>query len=192
LVHPIVHDLLTTVAPQPGKRLLDVGCGTGLAASIAASTLGTAGVVVGVDPSIRMLDIGRTRRHLDVAAGMAPGLPFANESFDTAVANLAVSHFPDLPTGLSDVVRVLRPGGRLGCTAWAEVETAHRHDQQAEAAAVVADAIEAAGLDTTPGGAAVPWEDQLRSPNQLVDALTSAGFTAITLTRAHLPVDVHH
>jgi ubiquinone/menaquinone biosynthesis C-methylase UbiE len=180
---PIVHDLLAAVSPQPGARLLDVGCGTGLATGSAASIVGAGGVAVGVDPSVGMLAVARARRHVDVCAGMAPGLPFADGSFDTVVANLAISHFPDLAAGLADVARVLRAGGRLGCTAWAEVEPAHDHNQQAVASTVVDVAITAAGLDASPAGAAVPWEDHLRNADHLADALTSAGFTAITLTK---------
>jgi 2-polyprenyl-3-methyl-5-hydroxy-6-metoxy-1,4-benzoquinol methylase len=59
LAAPWAEDLLGWAAPQPGERVLDVACGTGIVARLAAPRVGPAGVVVGVDPNSGMLRVAR-------------------------------------------------------------------------------------------------------------------------------------
>jgi SAM-dependent methyltransferase len=170
---PMARDLLTALGPPPGARVLDVGTGTGLVAGLAASAVGPNGTVVGVDPSEGMLGIARACRRILAVAGVAPGLPCPDASIDAVAANLVVSHLPDLAGGLADLVRVLRPGGRLGMTAWGPDPT--DDDQGAEAYAVVASVREACGLPAEAPLKGAPWEEQLRSRAQLGRSLADAG-----------------
>ena len=121
---PMADDLVAALGAAPGDRVLDVGTGTGLVAALAGAALGSDGVVIGLDPSVGMLRIARDDRGALAVAGMAPGLPFPERCFDVVVANLVLSHLPDLAAGLADLARVLRRGGRLGATAWGPTPTA--------------------------------------------------------------------
>jgi ubiquinone/menaquinone biosynthesis C-methylase UbiE len=108
---PVALDLVAAVEISKAGSVLDVGAGTGRTAGLASAAVGSHGVVIGVDPSTAMLNLARARRRIIAVAAMAPGLPFPDASFDAVVANLVISHLPDLDKGLADMVRVLRPGG---------------------------------------------------------------------------------
>jgi arsenite methyltransferase len=118
LFSPIATDLIAAVRLTSGETLLDLGTGTGLVAEVACGAVAPSGFVVGLDPSIGMLELVTPADRLALVAAQAPGLPFADAVFDAVTANLVISHLPDLHAGLRDIARVLRPGGRLGCTAW--------------------------------------------------------------------------
>lgn len=115
---PVARDLVDLLAPAPDDAVLDVGTGTGVVAAAAASATRSGGVLVGVDPSLPMLRSARARVALAAVAARAPGLPFPARSFDVVAAGLVLSHFPRYDDAVDDMVRVLRPGGRVGVTAW--------------------------------------------------------------------------
>ena len=115
----LAHDLVELLDPDPSALLLDAGTGTGTAADAIRRRLGPDGAVVGVDPSPAMLRLARGRA-TGLVAGALPGLPFREASFAGALANLVLSHLSDVDGGAADLVRVIRPGGRLGVTAWPE------------------------------------------------------------------------
>jgi SAM-dependent methyltransferase len=91
-------------------RVLEVGCGWGELAEWLARD--TAAQVVAVDLSERMVELARARG-VDAQVGDVQELPFADGSFDVAVAAWMLYHVPDLDRGLSELARVLRPGGIL-------------------------------------------------------------------------------
>lgn len=179
---PMVHDLIDTVAPMPGERVLDLGTGTGLAAHLAMVKVTPGGSVIGVDPSMKMLERVQLTNSLVVVAAMAPGLPFAGAVFDVVVANLVLSHFPDLGEGLADVARVMRRGARLSCTAWASpVPGGPGHDGP-EADAIVAAAKDQCRLDVPPPREVpVPFEDELRDRDRLLEVLGQAPLADLTV-----------
>jgi demethylmenaquinone methyltransferase/2-methoxy-6-polyprenyl-1,4-benzoquinol methylase len=97
----------------PGMTLLDVACGTGLVADLAARIVGPGGRVVGLDRSPGMLREAVGRGHLHLAVqGTAEHLPFDDESFDFLCLGFALRHVSDLRTTFGEFRRVLRPGGR--------------------------------------------------------------------------------
>ena len=106
---PREHALVALLEVRP-RRILDAGCGTGEFAERAASVLGAE--VVGLDQSERMVELTRARG-LEAHAGDVQRLPFRDGEFDAASANWMLYHLPDLDRGLSELARVLRPGGRL-------------------------------------------------------------------------------
>ena len=89
-------DLLDTVALAAGTRVLDVACGTGIVARLAASQVGPTGRVVGLDTNEAMLAVARaqpqpTGAHVEWQQGDATKLPFADAEFDTVWRRPAVN-----------------------------------------------------------------------------------------------------
>jgi arsenite methyltransferase len=103
-----------SLALQPGEQVLDIGSGPGFLAAEMAGEVGTNGRVVGVDPSASMLAMGKRRgARVEWVEGDALALPFADETFDAAVAIQVYEYIPDMPAALAEARRVLKPGGRL-------------------------------------------------------------------------------
>jgi 2-polyprenyl-3-methyl-5-hydroxy-6-metoxy-1,4-benzoquinol methylase len=105
--------LLASLAPFEGRRMLDVGTGTGRAA-ITLARQGAA--VTGVDASAQMLSVARSRAaaagfSIDFVPGDAHHLPFAERSFDAAVCLRVIMHTPDWGRCLAELCRVSR--GRI-------------------------------------------------------------------------------
>src|SRR5262245_23249496 len=98
----------------PGQRVLDVACGTGVLACAAAERVGPGGAVTGLDPNDEMLAVARTKSaHIEWKNGHAESLPFAEASFDGVASQFGLMFFEDRAAGLREMMRVLRPGGRL-------------------------------------------------------------------------------
>jgi demethylmenaquinone methyltransferase/2-methoxy-6-polyprenyl-1,4-benzoquinol methylase len=98
---------------RPGDQVLDVCCGTG---DLAVADHDAGGDVTGVDFSQRML--ARARRKSDAVEwihGDATDLPFPDEAFDAVTVGFGVRNLDDMESGLRELARVVRPGGRLGC-----------------------------------------------------------------------------
>ena len=103
---------------RPGDRVLDVCAGTGDLAILCAQRLGGRGAVVGADLNREMLSLARRKqraRRLPVAwlQADAEALPFPAGSFDRVLIGFSTRNLSDLTAGLREMVRVLRPGGRL-------------------------------------------------------------------------------
>ncbi len=92
-----------------GREVLEVGCGTGLILQRLARIASRA---VGVDLSPGMLARARARG-LEVQEGDATALPFPDASFDAAVSFKVLAHVPDIRAAMSEMARVVRPGGIL-------------------------------------------------------------------------------
>jgi SAM-dependent methyltransferase len=97
--------------PPPGRRTLDLGCGEG---RVGAELTRLGHQVVGVDSSPQMVALARDRHEAEVADATA--LPFPDASFDLVVAYMSVMNFDDPEGAITEVGRVLEPGGRF-CTA---------------------------------------------------------------------------
>ncbi len=98
----------------PGQRVLDVACGTGVLACAAADRVGVTGAVVGLDPNPEMLAVARRKSaRIEWRGGRAESLPFADQSFDAVVSQFGLMFFEDRPAALRQMMRVLRPRGRL-------------------------------------------------------------------------------
>ena len=93
--------------------IVDIGCGEGQVARVAARLDGVARVV-GVDPTAAQIVVARERAGGPVyARAGAAALPFRSGSFDAAVACLVFEHIRDVDGAIAEVARVLRPGGRF-------------------------------------------------------------------------------
>jgi SAM-dependent methyltransferase len=103
----MAFDAVAEVSP---RRVLEVGCGPGELAARIRSELGAE--VVAVDISPRMVDLARGRG-VDARVGDVQQLDLAEGEFDCAVAAWMLYHVPDVDRALSELARVLVPGGRL-------------------------------------------------------------------------------
>jgi ubiquinone/menaquinone biosynthesis C-methylase UbiE len=104
---------------QPGDRVLDLACGTGLNFPRLRELVGEHGQVVGADLTPAMLDIARSLitskgwQNVEVREADAANLPFADASFDKVLISFALNIIPDYVKAIEEVQRVLVPGGRF-------------------------------------------------------------------------------
>jgi len=103
---------------SPGDRALDVGCGAGALTARLVERLGV-DQVSAVDPSESFVAATRERfPGVDVQLGAAEALPFADDAFDAALAQLVVHFMSDPVAGLREMARVTRPGGKVAACVW--------------------------------------------------------------------------
>ncbi|MFI5311529.1 MAG: class I SAM-dependent methyltransferase [Gemmatimonadales bacterium] len=123
-LEPAQGKLMELAALQPGERVLDVACGSGLVTLRAAAAVGEAGSVVGVDISEEMV---RLLQQVVARAGLsnvtaermdAEDLRLPDASVDTALCALGLMYVPEPRAALAEMLRVLRPGGRAVAAVW--------------------------------------------------------------------------
>ncbi len=104
---------------RPGERVVDVGSGTGIDSFIAAKKVGYAGQVIGVDMTPAMLERARTSAieggftNVEFRQGYGEALPVPDGWADVVLSNGVLNLMPDKASALSEMARVLKPGGRL-------------------------------------------------------------------------------
>ena len=150
---------------ESAARVLDLACGTGV---VSAAAAGRRAQPVGLDFAAAMLDMARAAHPgIRCVEADAEALPFAGASFDAAVSNFGVHHFPDPVRALTEARRVLRPSGRIAFTSWAA-------PAENIAWRLLFDAIGAHG---DPHAATTPLSGGgLRTPADLLRVLDAAGF----------------
>ena len=103
----------------PGERVVDVGCGAGIDSLIAAKKVGSDGRVIGVDMTSSMLEKARHAAHevglknVEFREGYAESLPADEGWADVVISNGVLNLMPDKDATLTEMSRVLKPGGRL-------------------------------------------------------------------------------
>ena len=118
---PEAAHLVRFAGVQPGERVLDVGTGSGLVAIVAAQR---GSRVTGVDPSPMLLTKARENAALagcgdiEWQAGTAEALPFPDASFDVVLSQYAHMFSPDPEAAAREMLRVLKPAGRIAFAAW--------------------------------------------------------------------------
>lgn len=110
--------LLAVAAIQPGERVLDLACGTGVMARLVAPRLGAGGHVVGLDLNAEMLGMARALgpvagAPIDWGQGNATALPFPDATFHVAFCQNGLQFIPDQTAALREMRRVVALGGRL-------------------------------------------------------------------------------
>jgi SAM-dependent methyltransferase len=117
---PAAEVLVEQAAISPGERVVDVGCGTGNAALLAAERGAT---VTGIDPAQRLLDVAAAtaaERGLDArfAFGEAADMPLDDDSADVVISVFGAIFAPDPEAAVTEIDRVTSPKGRVLLTAW--------------------------------------------------------------------------
>jgi SAM-dependent methyltransferase len=156
-------------APHASERVLDLGCGTGNAALLAAARGAT---VTGVDPAARLLDVARARASehgLDItfARGEAAALPMASGSVDVLLSVFGVIFAPDPVAAAAETARVTAPHGRIVLSAWLPGGTVSQVVRMAR---------------ETAAGSSFAWHDR----DALSALLTPHGFSVEVEAHAHV------
>jgi SAM-dependent methyltransferase len=112
---PVSAAVLEAAALQPGQRVLDVACGTGLIARLAAERVGPSGTVTGLDLSPDMINVARAVSPSTIAwhVGDATSLPFPDDAYDVVLCQLGLMFMQDRPAAVAEMRRVTARGGRV-------------------------------------------------------------------------------
>lgn len=115
---PLAVGFADSLHLREGQRALDVGCGPGALTATLVERLG-AGAVAAVDPSESFVAAAQERLPgVVIQRAAAEDLPFADDAFDVVAAQLVVQFMADAVAGLTEMVRVARPGGLVGACVW--------------------------------------------------------------------------
>jgi SAM-dependent methyltransferase len=119
-LEPAAVAVVRAAALSPGERVLDLGCGTGNAALLAAEQ---GAKVTGVDPAPRLLEVARERaatagREIEFLAGDGASIPVPAATFDVVLSVFAVIFAPDAAAVAEEKARVLAPRARIVLSAW--------------------------------------------------------------------------
>ena len=179
LTAAVAADLVALAQAGPGERILDVGTGTGVAVDAANRVAGSEGIAVGVDIAPAMLDVARRARPgLLLAGAEANQLPFRDATFDVVTANFVLQEFKRYDTALFDLLRVLKPGGRLAASTWTSEEDQLQSTWRALVEATVGkEMVRSARAD------AAPWWDRFGAVDTLKDTLYDMGLRSIKIER---------
>lgn len=169
---PFALDLINEAGLRPAERVLDVACGTGTIARLAAERVGANGRVAALDVNAAMLSVARS---LPSAAPIkwyetaAESVPLPDQSFDVIFCGLGLQFFADKAAALREMHRLLKPGGRVYIStpapnAFLDLfdRAIARHVSQ-EASAFVHAVV------------------SLNDPREMEALLTDAGFSAVTV-----------
>ena len=165
---PWAPQVVALADPQPGERVLDIACGTGLIARLAAERVGRTGNVTGLDLNPGMLSFAASITSPDPATSApitwreasATNMPLPDAAFDVVYCQLGLQFFPDRPAAMREMYRVLVPGGRLGLMVWQGIQYSPGFGALAAALARHV-STEAAGIMRAPFGLAEA--EQLRA-----------------------------
>jgi ubiquinone/menaquinone biosynthesis C-methylase UbiE len=168
-----VAALLSAAHVTDGTRVLDVACGPGYAAGVAAAGGAQA---TGIDFSSEMVDDAR-RRHpgVEFREGDAEQLSFPDSSFDAVVMNFGMLHLGRPERALTEAHRVLRPGGGVAFTVWDMPD-------KAIGFGIVIGAIQKYGDLNVPIPPGPPFF-RFSDPAEARRALNEAGFTNVTVSQ---------
>ena len=115
--------------PQPGDRVLDIACGTGVVTRLAARQVGSTGIVVGLDLNPGMLAFAASITPSNCSdapitwrEASATDMPLVEATYDIAYCQLGLQFFPDRSAALREMYRVLVSGGRLGVMVWQGIQ----------------------------------------------------------------------
>ncbi len=152
---PASEAVVEAAAPAPGERVVDVGCGTGNAALLAA---GGGARVTGVDPAPRLIEVAAAEAldrgfEAEFVLGEASSIPLGDDSANLVLSVFGAIFDPDPGAAVAEMARVCAPGGRIVQSVWVP------GGALADAARTAREAI-AAAIGEDPPGEAFPWHER--------------------------------
>jgi len=177
--------MVALVAPEPSSRIVDLACGSGLIVRHLLRYLDRSGELHGVDIDAAMLAGAAATiddRRVTWHEADATRLPFETASVDRVSCHQGLQFFPDRPAALSEICRVLAPGGRLGVATWGRLEDNPWPMSLSTAVGMLL------GDDA---GAAMAIVCDLGDPDGVSELLRGAGFENVTV-REQTRTATHH
>jgi arsenite methyltransferase len=164
---------------REGETVLDLGSGGGIDVLLSARRVGPSGFAYGVDMTDEMLDLARANAvqaqvtNVEFVKGTIEDIPLPDESVDVVISNCVINLSVDKPTVLTEMFRVLTPGGRIGIS-----------DVVAEDQLTLAERADRGSYVGCIAGAL--------SPTEYLDGLTAAGFADVSVRFTHQAADGMH
>jgi SAM-dependent methyltransferase len=182
IAEPVSEPLLEAAALQPGERVLDVACGTGIIARRAAGQVGPAGSVTGVDLAPDMIDVAKgvaapDGAHVEWQVADAASLPLPDAAFDVVLCQMGLMFVEDRLGALTEMRRVLGPGRRIAVSTPGPIQPAFQVLEQG-----IEEHIDPAL------GMFVAGVFSMHDAAEVAGLLASAGFTSTSATT--VPVDL--
>jgi ubiquinone/menaquinone biosynthesis C-methylase UbiE len=114
---PLAEDLIHKADIQPGEKVLDVACGTGIIARLVREKVGRDSSITGLDVNAGMLEMAQSvnghEKHIEWVEAPAEDMPLDDGRYDVVLCQLSLQFMEDKRTALSEMHRVLTPGGRI-------------------------------------------------------------------------------
>lgn len=172
---PLYEAVLDRLDAAVFRSLIDIGCGSGLAAEIAA-VRGFG--VSGIDAAVESIEFARQRLpHADLRVGMMESLPFETDTFDVATMFNTLQYAAEPSVALREAIRVTKPGGRIAIGIWSAMELCdQRHPMLA-----------LSGL----AGSQEPVPFRLSAEGRLEDLLRDADLALISSGTVECPFRFH-
>jgi SAM-dependent methyltransferase len=171
---------MRALAPAPGERILDIGCGCGHTSLQLAALVGATGSVLGLDISAIMLNVARRRAmtaaggHIEFREADVQVCDLGSGLFDAAYSRFGVMFFSDPVAGLANLRGALKPNGRIGFVCWRPLAENPWMREPFEAARPLLPEMPAPD-PLAPGPFAFADPERVRA------LLREAGFTAVTI-----------
>lgn len=185
---PLGHAAMAALAPKPGEKILDIGCGAGETSLELARLVSPGGHVVGADISRPLLEVARQRAagltDVDFLEADVQTHAFAPASFDGVFSRFGVMFFEDPQAAFLNIRNALKPGGRMAFVCWRT--PAENPIMSLPMAAAMAKLPSAApSAPPTPGA---PGPFAFADPDRVRGILGSAGFSDVVLTPTNMKV----
>ncbi len=162
------------IPPNGGRRVLDIGTGTGIVLRTLSVVSPADRLMVGCDRSVGMVQRAARLAGVRILVADATALPFPGESFDVATASFVLTRVRDYPSGLAEIVRVLKPSEMLAVSSWGLPSDPYSAAwSECLAAAISKREAERASEEVA------PWEGYFSQPGALEMALSRAGFSPL-------------
>jgi ubiquinone/menaquinone biosynthesis C-methylase UbiE len=171
---PLAADLVRAAELRPGERVLDVACGTGIAARLALQEVGDTGAVAGLDVNPGMLEVARSATPsgdaIEWHQASAESMPLPDSSFDVVLCQMGLQFLPDKTAALREMRRVLASDGRMAFNVPGPTPEPFAHLSEALGRHIGA---EAAGF--------VRQVFSLHDEGEIGDLVTEAGFHEVSV-----------